>query len=207
MPAPATTVTLSYTGAGPFGAPNLQEQVDILYTGAPGVSLNNVRSGAFSVTDGTNSFLAWCFDIFAFLDNDVEYTVTDPADTMDPTITADRDSLLNRLFSSQFADVDTAEEGAAFQLAIWEIVNEDPNGTLGLGDGLFTASDNAGAISLANTYLMNLGGAEDYDLTYYVSGTNQDLMAGTLAPVPLPAGVLFLMGGLGALGLMRRRST
>jgi hypothetical protein len=142
----------------------------------------------------------WCFDIAQYVGNGVTYTeVTDP-------LGAERASLLNRLFTSYYeSDRRQPLEGAAFQVAIWEIVYENHRrGRLSMSPAAAcsTAWNNAGVVTdLANTWLGNLGSGENYQ--YQVSripATNQDLL--TAAPVPLPAGVsCYSATGLGAFGL------
>jgi len=193
-PSSGSTVRLDYTGSGPFGSPNLSEYVAIK---GPVRGPIGVRAGPFRVTDHVDDFVAWCFDIAQNVGNHVTYHMAS-----NPLGDA-RASLLNRLFTSFYHEVDTTTEGAAFQVAIWEIVYEDLASALTVDDGDFRAWHNDDVEDQANTWLANLGTEEKYSISYYLSGTNQDLL--TAAPVPLPAGVLLLGTGLGALVVARRR--
>lgn len=195
----ASTVTLNYVDSGsPFGSPNWSQSVNISNV-APSESYTGLRAGPYRMNDGTQDFLAWCIDIFQYVGNGVAYTVNPNA------LSQERTSLLSRLFTSFIGEVDDAESGAAMQLAIWEIVNETDS-MLTLGSGNFSASNNTDAIELANFWLGNMGNDEGYSLTYYTSASKQDLMTGTPSPVPVPAALLMLVTGLGALGAMRRRN-
>ncbi|MEM8627133.1 MAG: VPLPA-CTERM sorting domain-containing protein, partial [Pseudomonadota bacterium] len=102
---------------------------------------------------------------------------------------------------------------AAFQLAIWEIVEEsslDIN-DFDVTDGVFTAQSAAdGVIETANAFLEGLGGVDaNFRIDYFQNpdgpdgpGT-QDLIRA--APIPLPASAVLLIAGLGGLAFMRSR--
>ena len=207
---------LNYTGHNVFGSGNLQQRVDV-ESHAPIVHINNVRAGAFDMTDAATheQFLAFCFDLEQYVANGVHYNETDVLPAAYSRQLGGRTTELSQLFTGHFEDVDTALEGAAMQIAIWELTYETDS-VLDVSIGNFVASDNIAAVALANTWLSSLDQyAAAYEFTFYTSATNQDLVRGTRipggggpgpAPVPLPAGILLLGAGLGALGLTRKRS-
>jgi hypothetical protein len=113
---------------GVFGSPNLSETVRIE---GPGRAATTVRAGPFRMTDGIDDFVLWCFDIAQICrQRDHLSRVSDP-------LGSERASLLNRLFTSHYGGIDTTTEGAAFQVAVWEIVYENLAGPLSLGGGVF----------------------------------------------------------------------
>lgn len=112
---------------------------------------------------------------------------------------------------------DTAEkkqQAAAFQLAVWEIINE-AQGTLGgyaVATGTMRASGSASTIDLANAWLGTLGAMEDPDigLRVLVNGTYQDFAIVVTGAgrdtVPEPVTMAGLMLGIGGLsGYIRKR--
>jgi hypothetical protein len=59
---------------------------------------------------------------------------------------------------------------------------------------------------MANGYLAGLSVFDaDYDMQYFTKAGTQDLVTGTLSPVPLPATGLLLLVGLGGLPLAKRK--
>ncbi|MEM6948020.1 MAG: VPLPA-CTERM sorting domain-containing protein [Pseudomonadota bacterium] len=195
--AQASTMNFDYQGPGAFGSPNLSQTVRIQSTDYNGW----VRAGAFRMTSGeTGDFVAWCIDLAQHLGSGRPYQEA-------PNLLSQAAQTgLGRLFGSVYHQIDTGLEAAAFQLAIWEIIDEDAANDYDLAAGDFSASRNSGAIGLAQTYLDGLLGADDHaGLRYFESGSSQDLVTADLAPVPLPASGALIVMGLGGLALVRRR--
>jgi hypothetical protein len=122
---------------------------------------------------------------------------------------------LGRLYSQHHAAIDsTSSSGqneAAFQLAVWEIVNEGDNGSYNLGSGKFKAT--GADVSLAQEWLDGLSGggrsnyvAKIWSVDSMVTsgvGTAQDIVV--FAPVPEPQTYAMMLVGLGLLGFSARR--
>jgi PEP-CTERM motif len=105
--------------------------------------------------------------------------------------------------------VDTLDESVAFQLAVWEVMNES-SGKLsitGANKGAFylEAGANSAVIKLANSWLSatNNDIATNFRVTRLVSNGQQDMIV--VNEVPEPSTYALLVAGLAAVGFTARR--
>lgn len=182
----------------------------------------SVGAGGFSASFDANfaappaptSFVAYCVDLVQSFSFNNPFSVTATSPSSMSAIGNVRTSVLDRLYTQRFATADTNVESAAFQLAVWEVLQEAPAtafGTNALGSGSFMATAatsgttlDSDAITLANSWLNTLTGASGgYSLTVLASATHQDQMMAT--PVPEPETYMMLLAGLGLMGFVARR--
>ncbi|WP_371038493.1 VPLPA-CTERM sorting domain-containing protein [Rhodosalinus sp. FB01] len=203
-----------------FG-PNGSANVTVNDGGIDGAGSSNVIAGAFalnstntSYTDAAGDFVAFCLDIFNNLNlgtkGDYEVTTTPYTGATPPGDISDRIGDVQRLFNTAYAGVDLSDDNqsAGFQLALWEVVFEDSTSTgFDLTSGDFTVTNASSSLrDTAQDYLDGIVGANtgNYQLTYLESTQGgQNLV--TMAPIPLPAGGVLLLGALGGLAVARRR--
>lgn len=205
----AATVTLSQQSSSIFGT-NGHSNVTI--KDAPATPLY-VAAGGFALTDGTDSFTAWCLDVSTWirLPSLYDQTLTPfPTEALGAAQVAN----VKRLFNTAYAGLDLtkAVASAGFQLALWELVNET-GPAFTLSSGSFTAWNNTAAVAFANTLLAGLSGpvTGHYHFTFLASNDprakdghySQNLV--TVAEAPLPAAGWLLVAALGAVGALRRR--
>lgn len=165
--------------------------------------------GAFTMTDTTTggpSFAAWCVDIFDGMAATQNYTFKSGATfySADPG----KATALSHLASNWLSAATTsASNSAAFQLAVWEIVNETSGGTYSLTAGNFRGtSSTAAVLTEANLMLANLTGTLTYTTNIWAQNTahsTQDLAV--FAPVPEPESYAMMLAGLGMMGFVARR--
>lgn len=194
----AATISTSYQESSVFGTPNLSRSVQIESSGYDGWA----AAGPFRLTgsDGFGDFVAFCIDLAQYMANGVDYDVHDDSWFSDVV-----EQRLVQLFNFAYDSLTTRDQGAAFQVAIWEIV-EDGDSLLDLDDGSFQLlSADVGVRSFADSYLIGLQSASTsgQNLTFLKSDTRQDLV--TVSPVPVPAAGGLLVMALAVFSVVSRR--
>jgi len=195
------------------------ETASVKYTGtAIGKSVNvqiplgtqNFFLGSYNVQEsGVGSFLAYCVDPTQWVST--SYKAQDKFSLglghflTDATV---RYNNVTSLFSHAYADsLTNATKAAGFQLALWEVFNDDLN--LNTGVVKKTDSTNVTVLSEAQSLLGNLannswsGASIDYQFTVYSSASYQDFI--TVTAVPEPESFALILAGLGLVGFSVRR--
>lgn len=142
-----------------------------------------------AVNSDSNSFLAFCVDPFQYSSS--SYSTYSRISSFAPT--AQTINLYNQAYAGTIGN---NQQAAAFQLALWEIVNDDGNLATGLVKTV--AGTNAGLIASASLLLSAstvASGPSHYTFTKYVSGSNQDFLVAS--PIPEPQSLGLLVAGLG----------
>jgi hypothetical protein len=214
----ASADTLRYSGAWFSPYDGTFQIID----GSPTLS-RSVSAGAFRMTDisgptlpaGT-SFMAWCVDVYHNLNTSSSgssYALRSGSEFYGAG--SYKISDLERLASFVLDNslLTNSVQSAAFQLAVWEIVNESVRSqpySIGANDFRVTGGDWA-ARTLANTWLgiVNAGSyAIGYSLNVWDgSNSTQDLavFSKIVTPVPEPETYAMLIAGLGLMGFIARR--
>jgi len=108
----------------------------------------------------------------------------------------------------------TADSEAAFQIAVWEIVNEKANTPYSLSSGNLAIGSGSTGYVTASTWLSELNDTQSssaYSVNIWsyaqaASGTGPQDVA-VFTPIPEPQTYLMIFAGLGLMGfVVRRRS-
>ncbi|MEO9573307.1 MAG: VPLPA-CTERM sorting domain-containing protein [Tateyamaria sp.] len=208
----ASAMTLTYDGSvAGFKKANVTEVA------------NSVNAGAYRMKDTTSleSFIVFCLDLLASVQNNVDYGYTA---TNTPFSNSENLSVvgaggltgidrIQRLFDSGYdAALSTKTNSAGFQVALWNAVYDDDwSVAINAGDFYQTASDD-GVQDAANGFLSDAfayTGGQKYKLTFLESTRtptrSQNLV--TVSAVPVPAAGLMLLTAFGGLFVARRRKT
>ena len=204
-PASAATINVTKQGTNAFvdasGSNGWYQSTSYTLNGTG----RSAAAGMFRLT-GTSTngavqdFLAFCLEPLE--------TLTLPKDhTVGTTLGSSVLDRLGALMSNAFTLVTGSQSAAAFQMAAWEIANES-NGSLDLAQGGFRiTSAGTGTQSLAQSWLNLIGSGQwtsGGNVTILSASGTQDLLT-NIAPVPVPAAGVMLLGGLAGLGALRRR--
>jgi len=198
------TVQLREVGAVNGLAINLQLPVNL---SAPG----NYFSGSQTIAIGSdaNTFLAYCVDPFQYASTSfTSYNNNVPdLSTHFPASAAAISTLYNYAYAGTVgpSTATTNQNAAAFQLALWEIANDNGNLATGLvhTTGTTTLAVVTAAQSLLTYVGSNTSGPAQYSFRLYTSADRQDYLVAI--PVPEPETYAMFLAGLGLMAVIARR--
>jgi hypothetical protein len=185
-----------------------------------GGNTQSTTAGVFDWTyvSGTNlnnstTFNTFCIDLTHFIStgSKYKYSVDSPigSDTqaIQGGLTSGQSTLLSELFGKFYSSVVDNKTGAAFQIAVWDIVYD---GGVPNGNSPFQVTSTGAAETLALQWLNNLDPNKTANLLVLDSDPPKDHQNQiTLAPV-VPEPSSFVLAGIGVVGLMgltwRRRA-
>ncbi|MGY6694777.1 MAG: VPLPA-CTERM sorting domain-containing protein [Roseinatronobacter sp.] len=203
----AATVLLAPISASALSTINLEitngasSNFETVQTNQPGNA--TALAGPFLMREaGTTNptFLAWCFELDKTLVTPTEYTIGGSF------LDGNQLSRVQRLFDANYdnAAITTNQvAGAAFQLAIWEVILDDD---FSLASGTFSSTTGGTLRTLADDFLTaaaGYSGPQQWVITEYTAPGSQNL--GVINAIPLPAAAWLLLTATGGLIIAKRR--
>ncbi len=218
--AASADVTWTYLGSGLSLGAGINYNASRAFDARGAASFSNFAVGQHLFEVWGSTRVTFCVQLFegVTVGNGYCFTNVDVAQVPDAPpapgpMGAIKATMMQDLYRRFYADVDTALEASAFQLAVYEISHENLTGStaegalaqLNLSLGAFQTSASSGAFASAAAMLASLGnggfGTCGDNLRGLTSPTAQDQLL--LVPIGAPA----ILAGLGLLGIgvMRRR--
>ena len=218
-PAKADTIELNSWWAGNTWDANIVFNGTNYHNGAPTSLTEGGGAGGFKTYNLTtdpgrnNSFQSWCVDIFhsfgfASQSSDILQTA---ASIFGATKATDLGRLATNHYANVASNATPGATSAAFQLAIWEIVNENTGNPYSLSAGAFTATGTgAGLAATWLSELNNIPSGSTYSVKIWEvqgdgpSGSGSQDVA-VFTSVPEPDSYAMILAGLGLAGFIARR--
>jgi hypothetical protein len=168
-----------------------------------------LATGAFAGTLDGNPIVFFCFE----LSQSFYFNPSPPYTYDDSVVSGGKYDELSELFTEGFAGaLATPASSAAFQLAVWEILEEATPGSLspGVGQGSFYVTNDYGiptTVGAADTLLAGLPSTGVYTIHLLSNADNQNFVYGVRPlrqELPEPAPLMLIGAAMIALFAMRR---
>lgn len=200
----AETVELTGMSYTPFGGAYFLD----------GVQKGGDASELHLTTSTGNTFAAYCIDLMQELSSPPGLYDVSPVPPLSANLSLGQVNAIGKLFTAAgFVgddylndDVTTARQGAALQLAIWDVVYDGSLTLGGLSTGRFTATFSGATVAAFDSLVTAAFGPEVVatNLSFYTSvpnGRSQNLVSS----IPEPSTYALVAACLGVIGLVAKR--